>query len=71
MGSALLLRVDQVIEQLRALCDWRLARRGNPMPSDWRGLVRFTNIVGGVWPLLALAILGSFASLAIQILRQG
>jgi hypothetical protein len=41
------------------------------MPSDWRGLVRFTNIVWGVWLFLALAILGYFARLAIQILRQG
>jgi hypothetical protein len=41
------------------------------MPSDWRGLVRFTNIVWVVWFLLALGILGYFASLAIPILRQG
>jgi hypothetical protein len=41
------------------------------MPSDGRGLVRFTNIVWVVWLLLALGILGYFASLAIQILRQG
>jgi hypothetical protein len=41
------------------------------MPSDRRGLVRFTNIVWLVWLVLALGVLGYFASLGIQILRHG
>jgi hypothetical protein len=41
------------------------------MPSDWRGLVRFTNIVWAVWLLLTLVVLGYFASLGIQALRHG
>ena len=41
------------------------------MPSDWRGLVRFTNIIWVVWLLLALGVLGYFAGLGIQILRHG
>jgi hypothetical protein len=41
------------------------------MPSDWRGLVRFTNIIWVVWLVLALGILGYFGSLAIQILCHG
>ncbi len=43
------------------------------MPSGWRGLVRFTNIIWVVWLLLALGVgvLGYFASLGIQILRHG
>jgi hypothetical protein len=41
------------------------------MPSDWRGLVRFANIVWVVWLLLALGVLGYFTSLGIQVLRHG
>ncbi len=41
------------------------------MPSDWRGLVRFTSIIWVVWLLLILGVLGYFASLGIQILRHG
>jgi hypothetical protein len=43
------------------------------MPPDriQRGLVRLANIVGVVWLLLALGILGYFASLGLQLLRHG
>ena len=41
------------------------------MPSERRGLVRFTNIIWVVWLLLILGVLGYFASLGIQILRHG
>jgi hypothetical protein len=43
------------------------------MPRDriQRGLVRLANIVGVVWLLLALGILGYFASLGLQLVRHG
>ncbi len=41
------------------------------MPSAWRGRMRFTDIVWVLWLLLALGVLGYFASLGIQILRHG
>ena len=43
------------------------------MPPDriQRGLVRLANIVGVVWLLLALGILGYFASLGLQLVRHG
>jgi ABC-type uncharacterized transport system substrate-binding protein len=46
-------------------------REERAMPSDWRGLVRFTSIIWVVWLLLALGVLGYFASLGLQILRHG
>ena len=36
-----------------------------------RGLVRLANILGVVWLLLALGILGYFASLGLQLFRHG
>lgn len=36
-----------------------------------RGLVLLANILGVVWLLLALGILGYFASLALQLVRPG
>ncbi len=42
------------------------------MRSDqiWRGLVRLANIVGVLWSLLALGILGYYASLGVQLLTD-
>ncbi len=43
------------------------------MPPDriQRGLVRLANILGVLWLLVALGILGYFASLGLQLLQQG
>jgi hypothetical protein len=43
------------------------------MPSDgtWRTLTKVANVIGVVWALAALGLLGYFASLGVQILRHG
>ncbi|HEY7651175.1 MAG TPA: hypothetical protein VIG07_00030 [Methylomirabilota bacterium] len=43
------------------------------MPSDgiWRGLERVANIIGIVGALVALGVIGYFASLGIQLVRHG
>lgn len=43
------------------------------MPSDrmWPMLAKVANIIGIVWALAALGLLGYFASLGIQIVRHG
>ncbi len=64
----------QVVEYLEGRPLDRLAagpQEARAMPSDWRGLGRFTNIVWVMWLLLALGTLGYFVSLGIQILRHG
>jgi len=43
------------------------------MPSDriWRTLGKAANLIGIVWALAALGVLGYFLSLGIQLLRRG
>jgi hypothetical protein len=43
------------------------------MPSDriWRGLEQFANVIGIVGALVALGVIGYFASLGIQAMRHG
>ena len=43
------------------------------MPSDriWRGLERLANVIGIIGALVALGVIGSFASLGIQLVRHG
>jgi len=43
------------------------------MPSDriWPTLAKVANLIGIVWALLALGVLGYFLSLGIQVIRHG
>jgi hypothetical protein len=43
------------------------------MPSNgiWPTLAKVANVIGIVWALVALALLGYFASLGIQVVRHG
>lgn len=48
-------------------------QEGKAMPPDriQRVLVRLANILGVVWLLVALGVLGYFVSLGLQLVRQG